>query len=67
MGEETKNSKTAVPRGMFWSIVFNGIVGLIMLFAYMVSMDPSMVMHQALGQVVETFLDMHATQYRRTY
>lgn len=37
MGEETKNARRAVPQAMFWSIVTNGVLGLIMIVTYIVS------------------------------
>lgn len=41
MSEETKRPKMAVPRGMFYSVFFDGLVGLMMLFTWTVSLSMS--------------------------
>ncbi|KAI1334037.1 amino acid/polyamine transporter I [Xylariaceae sp. FL0016] len=40
MSEETRTAKEAVPRAMFWSILTNGVMGLVMVVIAMVAMGP---------------------------
>lgn len=44
MGEETRNPKKAVPRALFWSLVFNSILGLIMTITFGVSFAQSLIL-----------------------
>lgn len=42
IGEETRNAKTAVPFALFWSMVFNVAMGLVMILTFAVSFpDPT--------------------------
>lgn len=36
MGEETRNAKSVVPKAMFWSIVVNILLGLLMIVTFAV-------------------------------
>lgn len=40
MGEETRNAETAVPFALFWSMVFNVAIGLVMIVTFAVSEHP---------------------------
>lgn len=48
MGEETKNPRVVIPHGLLWSILANGIVGLVMLITIVVSLDASYLSPEAL-------------------
>ncbi|KAK7756439.1 hypothetical protein SLS62_001665 [Diatrype stigma] len=41
MSEETRRAKSAVPRAMFWSILLNGVLGLVMVVMLLSAMDPN--------------------------
>ncbi|KAK8008149.1 hypothetical protein PG991_010700 [Apiospora marii] len=40
MSEETKKAKSAVPRAIFWSIFMNGIMAIVQMSVFLISMGP---------------------------